>query len=290
MTSVSSSPVMVLNDYCFDEDVTVPYRMDEGLVTLSTFFSGKTRSSAMVRNDSDCLEVLKPCDMATFARSCEGFVHIAGGETVRNVDVVIDMDLLQEMTIGDPRFFGLHKGMREKGGVQLLGTFRTTPKTRIIATQIFSCTLKDSCRRIFMEGKALEFIAAFLERIGPYGKINDLPLTRTDVERIHEARRLLQDNMVDPPSLGKLARSVGINQFKLKKGFHAVYGCTVFQTLRKHRMETAMSLLTDTDMTVGTVAAMVGYTNMSHFIDCFRREYGVTPGAFLGQLRRDITP
>ena len=163
-----------------------------------------------------------------------------------------------------------------------------TPYTQLIATQILNCTLRGFCRRIFMEGKALEFIALFLERIGSRESTGNLSLTRSDVECLHEAKRLLLEDMTEPPSLHELARSVGINQFKLKKGFLAVFGCTVFQVLRKHRMETARSLLLDTDMTVGTVGAMVGYTNISHFIDCFRREFGVTPGSLLSQSRRNF--
>lgn len=275
-----------LSNYFFEEDTAIPYRLDEGVVTISTFFSGKTSCLPGTSGDKSVLDIEKPCDMMTVSCDCEGRLHIAGGEVVRNVDVVIDRALLLEMTDGDRRFAGLEKSTAGGGGIHLLAAFNTTPNTRLIATQMFGCTLHDSCRRIFMESKALELLAAFLERIGS-GPSDSLPLTRRDVECIHEARRLLLEDVAEPPSVFDLARSVGINQHKLKTGFRAVFGGTVFQTLRTHRMEAARAMLMDTDMTVGTVASMVGYTNMSHFIDAFRKEFGVTPGALLSQSRHN---
>jgi len=61
--------------------------------------------------------------------------------------------------------------------------------------------------------------------------------------------------MVEPPGLKELAQRVGLNELKFKRGFREVFGCTMFEALRAHRMQQARTLLLDSDMTVGMVAA-----------------------------------
>jgi len=132
-------------------------------------------------------------------------------------------------------------------------------------------------------------LASILGRLSPAGRPSPVSLSRGDVERLHEARRILFEHIEEPPGINELAQRVGINQMKLKRGFRAVFGCTVFEALRAHRMHHARALLMDSDMTVGLVAATVGYTNMSHFIAAFRTHFGVTPGSLLHQSRRCLT-
>lgn len=49
------------------------------------------------------------------------------------------------------------------------------------------------------------------------------------------------------------------------------------------RMRRAANLLRETDATVGQTALRVGYSDLSHFGEHFRRHFGVTPSAFKNQ-------
>jgi len=86
--------------------------------------------------------------------------------------------------------------------------------------------------------------------------------------------------MVDPPSLLTLAHRVGLNDFKLKRGFREVYQTTVFGYVRMLRMEKALSLLEAGEMNVGEVASATGYSNFGHFSEAFRKRFGVSPRDF----------
>jgi len=57
------------------------------------------------------------------------------------------------------------------------------------------------------------------------GLKNLSPLRLADIERIHEARDILISNMQNPPSLFNLARQVGLNDTKLKRGFRQAELC-----------------------------------------------------------------
>lgn len=86
--------------------------------------------------------------------------------------------------------------------------------------------------------------------------------------------------MDDPPSLLALARQVGLNDFKLKRGFRQVFGTTAFGYLHDQRMERARQLLEERRFNVTEVACTVGYANPSHFAAAFKRKFGVNPGAY----------
>jgi AraC-like DNA-binding protein len=83
----------------------------------------------------------------------------------------------------------------------------------------------------------------------------------------------------EPPSLPELARSVGLNEFKLKVGFRTHFGTSVFGYLRAQRMDQARRLLVRGELSVTEVAARVGYSNPSKFAAAFRKHFGRPPSA-----------
>lgn len=72
---------------------------------------------------------------------------------------------------------------------------------------------------------------------------------------------------------------VGTNELKLKQGFRALFGTTVFGYLRRHRMERARQLLLHREVSVTEAAGLVGYACPSRFAAAFRRQFGTRPSA-----------
>ena len=71
-------------------------------------------------------------------------------------------------------------------------------------------------------------------------------------------------------------------EFHLSKPYLSKYikekaGMTFQEAVRKERMKKARTLLRETDQTVETVAAEVGYENVEHFNRLFKKNYGLTP-------------
>jgi len=85
--------------------------------------------------------------------------------------------------------------------------------------------------------------------------------------------------MRQPPSLLELAKRVGINDYKLKKGFKAIFHSTVFDYLRQIRMEQAMKLLRSGHCNVTEAAIETGYSNISAFSEQFGKTFGIKPSA-----------
>jgi AraC-like DNA-binding protein len=141
----------------------------------------------------------------------------------------------------------------------------------------FACELKT----LLVRGKALMIVSKVLHALGnePQTTAYDVKFFKNELDRVREARSLLVDRMADPPNLGELARMVGLNELKLKAGFHRLWGTTVFGLLRRERMTAARVLLDREECNVSEAAFRVGYTNISHFARAFRAEFGVTPGS-----------
>ena len=59
--------------------------------------------------------------------------------------------------------------------------------------------------------------------------------------------------------------------------------CAYLERLRLFEGE---RLLLTTDRDISGIALEVGFSTPSYFIECFRRHYGVAPGAFRAQVRR----
>lgn len=152
--------------------------------------------------------------------------------------------------------------------------------------QLLQCSLSGSASRMYLESKALELIAlsldSFAEPLNPSPTLRD-----TDIRKIHLARDIVLQNAVNPPGLQELAHRVGTNEFKLKSGFKAVFGTTVFGYVRKQRMEQARMMLVQGDVSVTQVALEVGYASLGHFVEAFKTHFGITPGRLLTQSRKN---
>jgi AraC-like DNA-binding protein len=129
----------------------------------------------------------------------------------------------------------------------------------------------------------LEFLTALSASLSPAAPP---PLTRTADDQIRAAADHLAQNLEEPPTLAALARRVGLSETTLKRGFHQVFGTTVFGYLRTRRMARAHALLHSGEATVLEAAALVGYSNPSNFAAAFRREFGLNPKAFQLTARR----
>jgi len=156
------------------------------------------------------------------------------------------------------------------------------PRVGALVERVRRCPLRGALRMLAMEslfaGMLTEMIQSLSDPAGPCR--NTCRWLRADEERIRAAASLLNQRMEEPPSLAELARSVGLCESKLKRGFHRVFGRTAFGYLRGQRMHRARQLLETGEATVLETASLVGYHNPSHFAAAFRQEFGVNPKQF----------
>jgi len=90
-----------------------------------------------------------------------------------------------------------------------------------------------------------------------------------------QAREQLLSDLSRPPTIEQLARESGLNALKIKRGFKALFGTTVYGLFQRERMQRVWLLLQHRSVT--ETALMLGYSNISHFSATFRKQFGVLP-------------
>jgi AraC family transcriptional regulator len=96
--------------------------------------------------------------------------------------------------------------------------------------------------------------------------------------------RLRSDSDADV-SLAALASDAGLSRFHFCRAFKESTGLSPHAWLRQHRLEQAMQMLRDTDVSVVSVAAALGYTSQTAFAAAFRRLTGETPSNWRRRAR-----
>jgi len=130
--------------------------------------------------------------------------------------------------------------------------------------------------RLLIHAAALEFLAWSLDAYqSGQSSATEEACSIRDRKRLVVARERLLQDLSDPPTIAELARETGLNQLKLKRGFKAMFGHSVYALFQRERMDRARQLLQRHG--VAETAMMVGYSNASHFSAAFRKQFGVLP-------------
>ena len=185
--------------------------------------------------------------------------------TRRFIIKLIGKDILKETLTGSaektPTLIATHNYLHTR-----LGT---------LIREILAADHQGYIRRIYLESKILELLSMQLEKL-EHRQVVPNGFSHEDIARLQDAKNLIAANLQTPCSLIELARKTGLNDFKLKKGFKALFGHTVFGYLFELRMNTAYNLLQD-DKSVSEVAEIIGYKNAHHFTAAFKKHYGLLP-------------
>lgn len=138
----------------------------------------------------------------------------------------------------------------------------------------------------FLESKVLELLSLVLSQYGDDQKpsTNQVVLREADEAALIEAQRIILRELQHPPSIKDLARQVGINELKLKKGYKQLFHTTIYSHIRQERLNLAKVLLAEGKWNVGEVARRVGYVNKSHFALKFKEKFGMFPKQFQQNL------
>jgi len=203
--------------------------------------------------------------------------------------VTLDAAALAELLAGDESASATRIRTFAAGEAESPLVLPLTAAARLAVESIRRCPFVGACRSVALTARGNDLLAAFIAALAPSPTPQNRrlpPLTRAQADRIHAAAAHLRRDLEHPPPLADLARSAGLSETSLKRGFRQVYGATVFGYLRSLRMERARTLLASGEATVLEAAALVGYSNPSNFTAAFRQEFGINPKEFQLTSRR----
>lgn len=109
-------------------------------------------------------------------------------------------------------------------------------------------------------------------------------LSQADIARLERAHALMREQMDRELTVQYLCLATGLNEFKLKQGFRALYGDSPMRLLTEMRMRRAWELL-ESGCQVAQAAYQVGYRHPANFSAAFTRFHGRAPKSVFGKRR-----
>ena len=168
----------------------------------------------------------------------------------------------------------------------LVSQFHLCHQEQSIVYQLLNSPFQGAAKRFLLEGGALELFGYATAKLMRENKSKKDPsLSKNDIEALNYARKLLVEDLSQPPTTMQLSQLTGLNEFKLKNGFRKLFSSSIYQYFQNNRMSIAKDLLQEGRLNVSSVAWEVGYINVSHFIAAFKKKYGVNPGNILKELK-----
>ncbi len=210
----------------------------------------------------------------TFGFSDGETFHLQHSADFCNLEVMIMPELL-DVLLGDMDFqfscldkkvnFFLHHQQIEQN-VNVLSC----------ACQLFHLMQNTDCKvtnRLLLYANVLEYLNWYFKTFDSH--LEKQEFTHREYKQITSARDYLVSDLSNAPTIDWLAKQVGLNQSKLKKGFKKVFGKSIYAYFLAERMSKAKQLLVDNSVT--ETAIIMGYSNISHFSSAFRKQFGVLP-------------
>lgn len=115
-----------------------------------------------------------------------------------------------------------------------------------------------------------------------YSYLNEL-----DMQFINKLNELIQSNLSFKDfGIELLCNELNFSHSTLYRKTKALTGFSINEYIRKQRLIHAKELFSQSGYNVSEVAFACGFNDVGYFISCFKKEYNITPSAFLHSLQK----
>jgi AraC-like DNA-binding protein len=150
-----------------------------------------------------------------------------------------------------------------------------TPEVQAALQEITAPRPPHELDLLFYRLKVQELLYWLLRELAQRAGGHTRPLHSADAARLLQVRTALLAALDRPPSLAQLAHTAGMSETKLKQLFRQVFGSSPYAYYQAARLREAKRLLPQ--WSVAEVGYQLGFTNLGHFAQLFKRQYGLTP-------------
>lgn len=108
-------------------------------------------------------------------------------------------------------------------------------------------------------------------------KAERMHFSEAQIGVIKQIHAFLVENFSEHYTIDELSERFEISPTVMKKCFKGVYGDSIYSYMKLYRLQIAERLLWESPLTVGEIAARIGYFNPNKFTSAFHAVYGVPP-------------
>jgi AraC-like DNA-binding protein len=122
--------------------------------------------------------------------------------------------------------------------------------------------------------------------------LTDMPIERRGLQNreLVGALELVRERFSDTLSVEQMAHAAHLSPKYFGRKFHASFGLTPMDYLRRVRLNRARELLATSDASVAQIAERCGFSGAAHFSRSFKRHFGLAPLALRHEARRKLRP
>jgi AraC-like DNA-binding protein len=108
--------------------------------------------------------------------------------------------------------------------------------------------------------------------------------------RIGKVIEFLENNPDRKIYITEMASLANMSVRSFQRNFIRALGLSPINYLMQVRLQKAKKLLRETDLKIIDISAITGFTDISHFIKCFKKYFKVTPYKYRMQFLNDVLP
>ena len=155
---------------------------------------------------------------------------------------------------------------------------RANPTIEHIFSELYK--VPAAIRSGYIRVKVLELLL-ILTGVDPAGNTaRHIYFPTGQIETIKQIHAFLVEHFNEHYTIEELSERFRISPTIMKKCFRGVYGESVYAYMKKYRLQVAERLLKESSLTIGEIAAQIGYLNPNKFTSAFCAAYGVPPTAY----------
>jgi AraC family transcriptional regulator len=94
---------------------------------------------------------------------------------------------------------------------------------------------------------------------------------------LNAVETMIRERTSEPVNVSTLASAIGVSRSHFSRAFHKLAGEPPRAYISRMRVERAMSLMREGDISLGEIALVAGFADQAHFSNAFRRATGATP-------------
>jgi YesN/AraC family two-component response regulator len=198
---------------------------------------------------------------------------------------------LEQINTNKPDLVMLDLLMPEVDGFTVLSHLRRSPMTASIPVIVLSGQVlsyedvqKLNHPRVIYQTKGILTTVELSDELNKIiNKTDSLPQHTSILVR--SALAYLQENYNRVISLNEITEAIGASKSYLSRIFHAEMGVSLWEYLKRYRLQKAVDLLVRTDDSITDVAAMVGFDDIGYFSRVFHKAMGLSPRQYRQKSR-----
>ncbi|MEM9340919.1 MAG: AraC family transcriptional regulator [Bacteroidota bacterium] len=252
---------------------------EEPVIGIAFYGSGNVELDITDPYSKKTFSYTKGMVLSFYADDKVAFTHkVSATKPLACVVIVTAIQHLQKLPNQEGEIFSqlLNQLVHPTGHYVEGPVFHMTPEMLQAVDQVFTFQYEGKTKMMFLRSQATALLSHFF---GQLSLSKRETINQTEREKLLTAQELLLKNLDAPPSLNELSRQIGLNSFKLKKDFKALFGVPVFKYLQNERLTKAHKLLQTGNVTIQEAAWQVGYDSLSSFSNAFNEKYGFRPSS-----------